>query len=210
MHGNMSFEEFHRCMTMNKFEVDAVVQPSLRDSSGLIQIRPNEEDFFGSSLIYKKRKDEKAMDFMTGIMTYGDFDIENEEESEIEVTSGAMKSQKFVQELYESRIASLQRFVSMTVMFHQIGDRVEKFFSKNTFGLLGYRKDRTHSIMRIATTASPISGAEVRDCKKAMLLLNKVYHSIDVISNAWLAHKKKKLDQAQTQNKTEFSGMLAY
>lgn len=187
----MSFDEFHRCMTMNRFEIDAGVRPSIRDSTGLIQIKPNEEEFFGSNLIKKKSMQNKAMDFRGSVMHYGDINFEDEEESKEEVTSGAMKSQKFVQELYESRIASLQRFVSMTVMFHQMGDRVEKFFSKNTFGLLGYRKDRTHSIMRIATTASPISGAEVRDCKRAMLLSNKVHHSIDVISNAWLAHKKK-------------------
>ena len=42
-------------------------------------------------------------------------------------------------QLYESRIASMQRFVAMTVMFHQMGDRVQSFFPKISFGLLGYR-----------------------------------------------------------------------
>ena len=94
--------------------------------------------------------------------------------------------------LYESRIASLQRFVSMTVMFHQMGSRVEKFFEHISFGLLGYRMDRTHSIMRIATTASPVSGADVRQRMRMLQLLKKVRNSIEVISVAWLNYKKNK------------------
>ena len=34
------------------------------------------------------------------------------------------KSEGLSMELYEARIASLQRFVSMTVMFHQLGYKV--------------------------------------------------------------------------------------
>lgn len=45
-------------------------------------------------------------------------------------------SQHFSQELYESRIASLQRFVAMIVMFHQMGRRVQNFFGHISFGLL--------------------------------------------------------------------------
>jgi hypothetical protein len=67
-------------------------------------------------------------------------------------------------ELYESRIASMQRFVAMTVMFHEMRRRVHRFFPRVSFDYLGDRIDRTHSsIMRIATTASPVSGSDVRE-----------------------------------------------
>jgi hypothetical protein len=96
------------------------------------------------------------------------------------------------QELYETRIASMQRFVSMTVMFYQMGKRVEGFFSRISFGFWSYRMDRTHSIMRIATTASPISGADVRQRMEHLRLLKKIQHSVEVISNAYLTYKKKR------------------
>ena len=35
---------------------------------------------------------------------------------------------------------------------------VQDFWSKVSFGLLGYDMSRSQSIMRIATTASPVSG----------------------------------------------------
>eukprot|EP00746_Dinoflagellata_sp_MGD_P157020 gnl/MRDRNA2_/MRDRNA2_86072_c0_seq2.p1 gnl/MRDRNA2_/MRDRNA2_86072_c0~~gnl/MRDRNA2_/MRDRNA2_86072_c0_seq2.p1 ORF type:complete len:1384 (+),score=218.41 gnl/MRDRNA2_/MRDRNA2_86072_c0_seq2:410-4153(+) len=65
--------------------------------------------------------------------------------------------------LYETRVASMQRFVAFCVMFHELGLEVQDWWSVVSFGFLAYRMDRTHSIMRIATTASPISGAEIRD-----------------------------------------------
>jgi hypothetical protein len=43
----------------------------------------------------------------------------------------------------------------------QMGKRVADFWPAVSFGYLGYSTSRTHSIMRIATTASPVSGAEV-------------------------------------------------
>ena len=55
----------------------------------------------------------------------------------------------------------MQRAVAMYVMFHEMGARCAAFWPSWSFGLLRYRIDRTHSIMRIATTASPVSGAEV-------------------------------------------------
>jgi len=88
----------------------------------------------------------------------------------------------------------------MTVMFHQIGSRVEKFFSKISFGLLGYRIDRSHSIMRIATTASPISGADVRDRKREIHHMNVINKSVHLISLAWLTYKAKK--EAESRKKT--------
>ena len=157
---------------MNRLEVDANIKPSIRDSEGLIQVKPSNERFFGESLIEEKSSKSKPISF----------------------SAGAMKSQNLVQELYESRIASMQRFVSMVVMFHQMGDRVEKFFSKNTLGLLGYPKDRSHSIMRIATTASPVSGADVRQRKRVISYVRKINRAVVVIEKAWLEYKRRELN----------------
>jgi hypothetical protein len=99
-------------------------------------------------------------------------------------------SQDFSMELYESRIASMQRFVAMTVMFHQMGSRVQGFFPRMSFGLLGYRMDRTHSIMRIATTASPVSGADVRERMEVLLLIKTVKQAVATISRAWLRYRQ--------------------
>lgn len=88
------------------------------------------------------------------------------------------KSENFSMELYESRIASLQRFVSMCTMFHEIGYRVQRFFSVISFGLWGYRIDRTHSIMRVATTASPASGAHVRKQMEVLSVLSSINRAV--------------------------------
>ena len=74
-----------------------------------------------------------------------------------------MERQHFIQSMYETRIASLHRFVAFLVMFHALGKRVADFWRVVSFGLLAYDTSRTHSIMRIATTASPVSGMEVRE-----------------------------------------------
>jgi len=73
-----------------------------------------------------------------------------------------VESQALSMQLYESRIASLQRAVAFFVLFHEMGKCVADFWPAVSFGLLGYGIDRTHSIMRIATTASPVSGSDVR------------------------------------------------
>ena len=73
-----------------------------------------------------------------------------------------MAKQRFVQIMYEARLASLQRLVAFFVMFHEMGKQVQDFWPAATFGIFGYDMTRSQSIMRIATTASPVSGAEVR------------------------------------------------
>jgi hypothetical protein len=73
-----------------------------------------------------------------------------------------MERQALVQGLYEGRCASLERFVSFLVLFHAMGKAVQDFWPAASCGLLGYDMSRSHSIMRIATTASPVSGSEVR------------------------------------------------
>ena len=73
-----------------------------------------------------------------------------------------MEKQGQMQEIYEGRIASLERFVSFLVMFHAMAKSVQDFWPRVSFGLLGYDMSRSQSIMRIATTASPVSGSDVR------------------------------------------------
>ena len=73
------------------------------------------------------------------------------------------EKQVFIQALFESRMASLQRYVAFLVMFHAMGKRVADFWPRISCGLLGYDMSHTHSIMRIATTASPVSGMDVRE-----------------------------------------------
>ena len=139
-------------------EVDVLRKLSVknRDSRGLVQVAPSTERYFGEELKNSAPKGTGAF-----VMS---------------------QSQHLSMELYESRIASVQRFVAMTVMFHQMGMRVESFFRKILFGLLGYRMDRTHSMMRIATTASPVSGADVRDSMIELHLRFKVQKAVNIIS----------------------------
>lgn len=108
-------------------------------------------------------------------------------------------TQQMAMELYESRIASMQRFVSMTVMFHQMGHRVQAFFPAISFGLLGYRIDHTHSIMRIATTASPVSGADVRRRMVTMNLRASVEKAVGTVGRAYRRYRRRTIEQALSQ-----------
>ena len=162
-------------MSMHKIEVDHVLQTCIRDSEGLVQVGASQESFFGEMFVEESNSSTNEGNHKN-----------------ISVSVGAIKSQNFSQELYESRIASMQRFVAMTVLFHQMGARVQNFFVNISLGLLGYRMDRSHSIMRIATTASPISGAEIRDTANIISSMKKIRLSINVISCAWSDYKKRK------------------
>mmetsp|Transcript_46359 Transcript_46359/g.88497 ORF Transcript_46359/g.88497 Transcript_46359/m.88497 type:complete len:1353 (-) Transcript_46359:72-4130(-) len=77
--------------------------------------------------------------------------------------SELMEKQALPQRLYETRIASMQRCVAFMTMFHEMGLRVQQFWPMVSCGFLRYDMDRTQSIMRIATTASPVSGMDVQD-----------------------------------------------
>ena len=62
------------------------------------------------------------------------------------------------------RCAALERYVAFTVLFYHLGKAVQDFWRLPLWlGQLSYDMSRTHSIMRVATTASPVSGMEVRD-----------------------------------------------
>ena len=167
--GHLDYDQFLTLLDTSDLLKGVKLPPCNRDERGIIQIKASREKYFGEVL--RKHVAGKSMK---------------------EVDLALLRSQHFSQELYETRIASLQRFVAMTVMFHQMGKRVQEFFATISFGFLGYRMDRTHSIMRIATTASPISGSDVRQRIHHLQLLKKVNHSINVISSAYLAYKKKK------------------
>jgi len=103
----LSFDAFFQLMAMHSIEVEQILF-SVRDSRGIIQVGASQEHFFGQSLVEKK------------------------ESGKTHVSFGAMKSQHHVQELYEARIASLQRFVSMTVMFHQVCMNIFSFKQCNS------------------------------------------------------------------------------
>jgi hypothetical protein len=136
--GHLNYDQFLNLLRFSNLEQQMRVPSSNRNKKGVIQIEASQGKYFGETLRkYNSGKSHRDLDFMLA------------------------QSQHFAQELYETRIASLQRFVAMTVMFHQMGKCVQEFFPKIPFGLWGYRMDCTHSIMRIATTASSISGADV-------------------------------------------------
>mmetsp|Transcript_2825 Transcript_2825/g.6181 ORF Transcript_2825/g.6181 Transcript_2825/m.6181 type:complete len:1521 (-) Transcript_2825:409-4971(-) len=166
--GYIDYEKFLRIAEMPAIQMLRALQTINRPRS-LLQVEASSELYFGEQL----RRDVKGIGLLS---------IE--------------QSQHFSMELYEGRIASMQRFVAMTVMFHEMGKKVENFFSKYTFGILGYRYDRTHSIMRIATTASPVSGADVRDRSRHLKLSTKIKRSLEVVSFAWLRYRQRQQEEA--------------
>ena len=169
--GSLNYAEFHKLLMNNYAWESSLVKipPSHRDRRGLIQIEPSREKYFGEMLRkYNAGKSGQTLNFTLA------------------------RGQEQAMLLYESRIGSLQRFVAMVVLFHEMGRRVERFFARISFGLLAYRMDRTHSIMRIATTATPVSGSDVRQQMQQLRLLKRVKQSVRVISRAWLSYKERK------------------
>mmetsp|Transcript_12587 Transcript_12587/g.29481 ORF Transcript_12587/g.29481 Transcript_12587/m.29481 type:complete len:1616 (+) Transcript_12587:106-4953(+) len=168
--GALDYSGFVAFLKNSGYDQQVKIPPSNRDSRGLIQVQASDEKYFGETLRkYNTGKDKvEDMDFVLA------------------------QNQHLVQELYETRIASMQRFVSMCVFFHHMSKRVERFFAWISFGFWAYRIDRTHSIVRIATTASPISGADVRQRIERLRLLKKVLHSVHVIEVAYLSYRKRK------------------
>ncbi|KAL7533724.1 hypothetical protein ACHAXR_005402 [Thalassiosira sp. AJA248-18] len=162
--GTLDLDEFLALAKMPQVDVLGKLSVVNRDNRGLVQVMPSKERYFGEEL--KNSAPEGVGAF---IMSH---------------------SQHLSMELYESRIASMQRFVAMTVMFHQMGMRVESFFPRISFGWLGYRMDRTHSIMRIATTASPVSGADVRDRMVELHLRFKIEKAVNLLGRKWKQSKR--------------------
>jgi len=170
--GYIDYDKFLRIADMPALQMLRALQTINRPRS-LLQVEASSELYFGERL---RGEAERSVGLLS---------IE--------------QSQHFSMELYEGRIASMQRFVAMCVIFHEMGKRVENFFSHFTFGLLGYRYDRTHSIMRIATTASPVSGADVRERTHLLKLSTRVKRSLEIVSFAWHRFKQRKTDEVIRQ-----------
>lgn len=177
--GTLDFDEFVLMAQMPQVEVLGKLSVTNRDERGLAQVMPSEERYFGEEL--RKTAPKGTGPFLMS------------------------QSQHLVMELYESRIASMQRFVAMTVMFHQMGSRVQNFFPNISFGYLGYRMDRTHSIMRIATTASPVSGADVRDRMVELLLRHKIQKAVNLFSRKYVQWRNKKYGISLSRGGTPMS-----
>jgi len=178
--GQFTFDEFLTLAKTPEADLMSTLQQKDRNRAGLSTIMPSEESYFGEE--FRKNAPSSVETF------------------------NLAKSQHFVMELYESRIASLQRFVAMTVMFHQLGKRVQDFFPKMSFGLLGYRMDRTHSIMRIATTASPVSGADVRERMEVLRITRTIMSAVATISRAFANHLDDKMYAALNQTRDDAGG----
>lgn len=91
--GTLDFDEFNQLVSMDQADVLGKLGMQNRDDRGLIQVEPSTEEFFGEEL-------RQAAAGSEGFLI--------------------SQTQHLSMELYESRIASLQRFVAMTVMFHQV------------------------------------------------------------------------------------------
>jgi len=157
--GTLDFDEFRDIIRMDRVSaLTKLGQASPGELHGLVPLDPSEEDYFGQHLrVSSELKKGRAS---------GKHDRDDD--------FAFVSSQNLSMRMYETRFASLQRFVSMCVMFHEMGKRVADFWPAVSLGALGYDMSRTHSIMRIATTASPVSGAEVRD----KLLQNSIHASM--------------------------------
>ena len=100
--GELSFDDFLKIARMPSLLADLGTKN--RDSRGLVQVQASKVKYFGEEI---RKHASPGVDSMA-----------------------MSQSQNFSMELYESRVASLQRFVAMTVMFHQMGYRVQTFFPK--------------------------------------------------------------------------------
>ena len=141
--GSLTFEEFTVICEMDAMQL--IRASSVKKKAGISAracVEPSEEAFFGENIVGATPS------------CGGDGDIARQYK--------IAESQTHSMNLYETRIASMQRAVAMFVMFHEMGACCAAFWPRWSCGRLRYRIDRTHSIMRIATTASPVSGAEVR------------------------------------------------
>jgi hypothetical protein len=92
--GTLDFDEFSMIAKMPEVEVLGKLGVQNRNERGLLHVEQSMERFFGEEL--RKNAPKGVGAFLMS------------------------QSQNLSMELYESRIASMQRFVSMTVMFHQV------------------------------------------------------------------------------------------
>ncbi|EKX55458.1 hypothetical protein GUITHDRAFT_99235 [Guillardia theta CCMP2712] len=158
-----------------------------------------------------RKKSKKEMKSLLGELHNKSMRVQMEEnyygellEKEMEGTPlmELVNSQTVAMRLYESRIASMQRCVAFYVMFHALGKRVQDFWPSVSLGYLRYDMSRTHSIMRIATTASPVSGAEVRDITIELEQKRRIAHSRTLLSR-YLEKRKLRLQREKERARME-------
>ena len=113
-------------------------------------------------------------------------------------TAEVLRRQQLVQQLHESRFDSLQRLVGFFVLFHAMGRAVQRFWPAASLGLLGYDMSRSQSIMRVATTASPVSGTEVRDRALDLLLETRRAAAAAALQRAWRSRRMLRWIRRQT------------
>ena len=105
---------------------------------------------------------------------------------------GLMRRQELVQVLSETRFDAMQRLVSFFVLFHAMGKDVQDFWPTASCGLLGYDMSRSQSIMRVATTASPVSGMEVRERMLAIRAETRRAQAASSVQRIWRAVRLKR------------------
>lgn len=77
---------------------------------------------------------------------------------EIDVASAAVLALEApLKDLLEGRFSSLERYIAFLVLFHAMATRV----AASSWPLPPWDTSRSQSILRVASTAAPISGAEV-------------------------------------------------
>lgn len=175
--GALSYSEFETAMNLDGADVVRRLHHAAnRNDKGMLQVQPSNEEYFGADMHTAAKP---------GISAFSQ-----------------SHSQHFSMELYESRIASLQRFVALCVMFHQMGKRVQDFFPKYSFGIFGYKMNRTHSIMRIATTASPVSGDAVREQMEHLRVRAVFLNAARLIRNTWLSRQEKIVQELKLHHRS--------
>jgi len=120
-----------------------------------------------------------------------------------------MEKQSQLQEIYEGRIASMQRLIAFLVMFHAMAKRVQDFWPRVSFGLLGYDMSRSQSIMRIATTASPVSGSDVRHKMKELAVVTAKQFCAHILTNSWVARNARVLHISPLITRSKSASELA-
>jgi hypothetical protein len=72
-------------------------------------------------------------------------------------SKAVLGAEAVMKDLFEGRFASFERYIGFLVMFHAMALRV----SVTSWPLPGWDISRSQSILRVASTAAPVSGAEV-------------------------------------------------
>lgn len=115
--------------------------------------------------------------------------------------SQLMQQQEILQQLNEGRFDSMQRLVGFLVLFHKMATDVQGFWPTVSFGCLNYNTSRSQSILRVASTASPVSGTEVRDRMLQIGLETKALRAVTTIQKMWRSQRVFKFIQAELKRR---------